>query len=209
MGVDLSNARRTGQIKSIQLSGHRVHSKTGHRGSLQKVCNFRVPLTPRTTGSRRASRCGPGAAQRRHPIRAPGISPGLYARVPVADGSQLLDPRLDALIGTGISGRTEPPGGDEVSGSPERPKFAPYSRERLGGTRSPLGSPANSLCGDPMGLTFQEIRHPAQISASCRPRAKRQPEFASSMLAKPVQSIRPSQKGRFEKPFMTIAWHRT
>ena len=29
---------------------------------------------------------------------------GCYTRVPMADGSQLLDPRLDALIGTGISG---------------------------------------------------------------------------------------------------------
>ena len=49
-----------------------------------------------------------------------------YMRVPVAAGSQLLDPQLDALIGTGISGRTEPLGGNEVSGSPEGPKLAAY-----------------------------------------------------------------------------------
>ena len=53
-----------------------------------------------------------------------------YARVPVADGSQLLYPRLDALIGDGIFGRMDSPSGNEISGLPERLKMAPYRQRR-------------------------------------------------------------------------------
>ena len=93
--------------------------------------------------------------------QARGLAIG-YARVPVADASQHLDPRPNALIGTGVSGRTEPLGGNEVTGSPEGPVIgAPGGVVRK---RSPAG--LRVLVAGSRGMRVPGMRKSMRIMAA-------------------------------------------
>ena len=90
-----------------------------------------------------------------------------YARVSKADGSQLLDSRLDALIGTGISGRKAASGGCGTSGSPDEAEIRPVQAVRGWVHPEPLGSPRKLLYGASGKANFGDSGFLTQISASC------------------------------------------
>ena len=70
-----------------------------------------------------------------------------YARVPVADGSQLLDPRPAALIGTSISGRKAALGGCGASGSPDEAEIRPVQAARGWVPPNPSEAPESRCTG--------------------------------------------------------------
>ena len=208
MGVDLSNARRTSQIKStVQPQGplqDRPQEPTPENARFPRAIDTQDDPVSTSVALRSGRYTAASSDPRPRHFSGTLCAGARGGREPTPGSATERADRHRYLRPNGTARRQR----DQwISGEAEIRPVQP--REAWVHPRTPLGSPANPLCGDPMGLTFQEIRHPAQISASCHPPAKRQPEFASSMLAKPVQSIRFSQKGSFEKPFMTIAWHRT